>query len=84
MINLSLLINISAEELRLVLAEDVSEDGFVLRDLNSTITEEGEVREDSLEARLVRAEPLLSSLGSVLSLLVLDSGSLKSHVDEGA
>ena len=40
LVDLSLLIYISSEELRLVLAEDMSEDGVVLGDLNIPINEE--------------------------------------------
>jgi hypothetical protein len=56
----------------------------VLGDLDSTIAEEGQVGEDCLKAWLVTAEPLLSGLGGVLSLLILDASSLESHVDEGS
>ena len=84
MVNLSLLIYISSEELRLILAEDMSEDGLVLRDLNITILEEWEVREGRLKAGLVCAKPLGRGLISVLSLVVLNSGGSEGHVNESA
>ena len=52
----------------------MSKDGLVLRNLNITILEEGEVREGCLKAGFVSTKPLGSGLIIVLSLVVLNSG----------